>query len=59
MSTPYNFWISQAKRWDSCINFGSPISAWSLDMLKEYDAAKAEGRPPSLQNCPDRQPKPL
>lgn len=55
MSTPYNFWIAQANRWSQCIDFGSPMNIWSRDMLKEYDAAKAEGRQPSLQNCPDRQ----
>jgi hypothetical protein len=55
----YGFWLSQANRWSQSVDFGSPISAWSRDMLKEYDLAKAEGRRPLLQNCPDRQAKPL
>lgn len=59
MSTPYSFWIAQANRWSQCVDFGSPISAWSRDMFKEYETAKAEGRLPLLSNCPDRQPKPL
>lgn len=36
----YNFWIEQADRWQKCVDFGSPISAWTLEMhetLKEFD----------------------
>jgi len=29
----YYFWISQAQRWGKCVNYGSPLSAWTPEMI--------------------------
>lgn len=39
----YSFWIDQARRWDECVDYGSPITAWSsrmFDILRECDGDK-------------------
>ncbi len=46
----YGFWMSHACRWDACVDFGSPMSAWSSVMFAEWDAAKAENRRPLMAN---------
>lgn len=50
-SKPYNDWLAIAKRWDKTVNFGSPISSWTLAMLQEYRIATEENRPPNINNC--------
>lgn len=50
----YYFWTSQANRWADCVDFGSPVSAWSSAMHKEYNQAKEEGRRPSMANVRDK-----
>lgn len=37
MSTPYSFWLEQARRWDKCVDFGSPLSAWDAVLWAVYD----------------------
>ena len=32
--TSYNFWIQQAKRFDNCVDYGSPVTAWNNDMFR-------------------------
>ena len=34
--TPYNEWLIQARRYDKVVDFGSPMSAWTPAMLKQY-----------------------
>ncbi|NIJ81203.1 hypothetical protein FHT10_002360 [Xanthomonas arboricola] len=46
----YGFWTSQARRWGACVDFGSPMSAWSTAMFAEWNAAKAENRRPLMSN---------
>mgnify|MGYP007008285190 CR=1 FL=1 len=29
---PYSFWTEQARRWDKCVDYGSPMSAWTAEM---------------------------
>jgi hypothetical protein len=36
---PYNEWLAIARRFDKSVNFGSPITAWSADMLKAHRLA--------------------
>lgn len=36
MTKPYNEQLALARRWDKCVDFGSPISSWTLEMLQEY-----------------------
>mgnify|MGYP003587146185 CR=1 FL=1 len=33
---PYNEWLALARRYDKAVDFGSPMSAWTPAMLKEY-----------------------
>ena len=28
----YNFLTEQARRWDKCVDYGSPMSAWTAEM---------------------------
>jgi len=36
---PYNEWLAIARRFDSAVDFGSPMTAWSFNMLKAYRLA--------------------
>ena len=38
----YYFWISQAQRYQAAVDFGSPISAWTSEMIKEHLAKQKE-----------------
>lgn len=29
---PYSFWTEQARRWAKCVDYGSPMSAWTAEM---------------------------
>lgn len=29
---PYSFWTEQARRWAECVDYGSPMSAWTAEM---------------------------
>ena len=46
----YYHWISQAQRWQRCVDFASPMTAWTDAMFKEAEAARRENRPPSMAN---------
>lgn len=50
----YAFWMAQSARWDRCVDFGSPMSAWTAAMRAEYKAAQSEGRRPSMANIPKK-----
>ena len=39
---PYNDWLAIARRYDAVVDFGSPISAWSVNMLKAYKLANGD-----------------
>lgn len=39
---PYNEWLAIARRFDKSVNFGSPITAWSADMLKAHRLADGD-----------------
>lgn len=39
---PYNEWLAIARRFDKVVDFGSPISAWSGDMLKAHRLANGD-----------------
>lgn len=39
---PYNEWIVIARRFDKTVDFGSPMSAWSADMLKANRLANGD-----------------
>lgn len=39
---PYNEWLAIARRFDKSVNFGSPITAWSVDMLKAHRLANGD-----------------
>lgn len=41
---PYHEWVELSRRWQAAVDFGSPISAWTLDMLEEARKAREEGR---------------
>lgn len=30
--TSYQFWTEQAERWNKCVDYGSPMSAWTQEM---------------------------
>lgn len=51
----YYHWISQAQRWQRCVDFASPMTAWTDAMFAEWEAAKREKRQPSMANV--RKPK--
>lgn len=36
ITKPYNEWLAIACRFDKSIDFGSPMSAWSVNMLKAH-----------------------
>lgn len=36
----YYFWLSQAQRWSKAVDYGSPMSAWTPEMLKNYKPQK-------------------
>ena len=43
---PYNDWLEIARRWDACVDFASPMSAWTPAMWATYRrrvAAKEAG----------------
>jgi hypothetical protein len=33
---PYNEWLMLARRYDKAVDFGSPMSAWTPEMLKQH-----------------------
>lgn len=35
----YNEWLSIAKRYDKSVDYSSPMTAWSIDMLKAHRLA--------------------
>ena len=39
---PYNDWLAIARRFDKVVDFGSPMSAWSADMLKANRLANGD-----------------
>lgn len=39
---PYNEWLVIARRYDAVVNFGSPMTAWSVDMLKAHRLANGD-----------------
>lgn len=39
---PYNEWLAIARRFDAAVNFGSPITAWSVNMLKAHRLANGD-----------------
>ena len=39
---PYNEWLVIARRFDKVVDFGSPMSAWSMDMLKAHRLANGD-----------------
>lgn len=39
---PYNEWIAIARRFDAAVNFGSPMTAWSVNMLKAHRLANGD-----------------
>ena len=39
---PYNEWIAIARRFDAAVNFGSPMTAWSVNMLKAHSLANRD-----------------
>lgn len=53
---PYNEWLAIARRFDKSVNFGSPMTAWSANMLKAHrlangDITKAIGILKGLNNA--------
>ena len=38
----YNEWLAIARRFDKAVDFGSPMSAWSADMLKAHRLANGD-----------------
>lgn len=37
------FWMDQARRWSACVDYGSPMGAWTQEMrdvLREHDGDK-------------------
>lgn len=39
---PYNEWLAIARRFDKVVDFGSPMTAWSIDMLKAHRLANGD-----------------
>lgn len=39
---PYNEWLAIARRFDKVVDFGSPMSAWSGNMLKAHRLANGD-----------------
>lgn len=39
---PYNDWLVIARRFDKVVDFGSPVSAWSGNMLKAHKLANGD-----------------
>lgn len=39
---PYNEWLAIARRFDKAVDFGSPMSAWSVNMLKAHRLANGD-----------------
>ena len=39
---PYNDWLAIARRFDAAVDFASPMSAWSIDMLKAHRLANGD-----------------
>lgn len=39
---PYNEWLAIARRFDKAVDFGSPMSAWSVNMLKAHSLAEGD-----------------
>jgi hypothetical protein len=67
MTKPYNEQLALARRWDKAVDFGSPMSAWTPDMLrdrkddspngvKDSDETPAASSPNSTASLPDHQP---
>ena len=53
MTKPHNEQLTLARRWDKCVDFGSPMSAWTPEMLEVHrrrTAAKAAGATHMLQH---------
>lgn len=48
---PYAEQLARARRWDKAVDFGSPMTAWTPEMFREYRAAQIEKRQPSMANC--------
>lgn len=47
--------LSIDKRWQKAVDFGSPMSAWSLEMLVEKRNAEKEGRRPEMEKVREMQ----
>lgn len=45
---PYYEWTLLAQRWGVCVDFASPMSAWTPAMHKEYELAQKEDRSPDM-----------
>lgn len=41
-SKPYNDWLATARRFDKAVDFGSPMTAWSVNMLKAHRLANGD-----------------
>lgn len=39
---PYNEWLAIARRYDKSVDFGSPMTAWSANMLKAHKLANGD-----------------
>ena len=39
---PYNDWLAIARRYDKSVNFGSPMTAWSANMLKAHKLSNGD-----------------
>ena len=39
---PYNEWLAIARRYDAVVDFGSPMTAWSVNMLKAYKLSNGD-----------------
>ena len=39
---PYNKWLAIARRYDKSVDFGSPMTAWSVNMLKAHRLANGD-----------------
>ena len=50
MTRPYQEWVELSRRWQAAVDFGSPVSAWTPEMLEEARKAREEGRRPSMAN---------
>ncbi len=45
---PYMEWVLLAQRWDKSVDYGSPITAWTPQMLKDYLLKDAPQKLPTL-----------